>query len=376
MEKTLRISASVLKILVGMLFVFSAVSKFVSIDVFEIYVYSFGLFSLTTCFYLSRLLIAVELIIGTALISHRYHRFTVVATLLFLVCFIVFLVYAQLIGRTDSCHCFGELMPFNPIQSIVKNAVLVLVLLFVMKYTSEEWYPRWWLVVVVYVITAALLTVYMIFSLHILDRLALVMMLVMMSVGVLASFKFYKRWYVTTALVLIPIVTVFVQTPPDNWFYKSNSEYFDSQLLLEQIDGVEEDEAMQEEEELTESEDVDRLSDAGLDNGKHVVAFFSPACGYCRLAADKISTIVKRTGASHDNIVYIFPKVADETKYEAFYEKSHSMRFREMRIDKDLFLKITRGSFPLVLLMKDGAIETTYSYRNIDEEEIGEWIKN
>ena len=66
--------ASVVKLLVGVAFIISALSKMVTIDSFEMYVYSFGIFPLVPCFYFSRMLIAAELLLGVGLMSHRYHR--------------------------------------------------------------------------------------------------------------------------------------------------------------------------------------------------------------------------------------------------------------------------------------------------------------
>ena len=375
MKKVFGVSASVIRALIGMLFLFSAVSKFITVDIFEIYVYSFGFFSLNVCFYVARLIISAELILGAALISHRNPRLTIVSTVLFLVSFIVFLAYAHMVGRTDSCHCFGELMPFNPIQSILKNAVLLLLLVFVAKFTPANWYPQWWLVVIIYLATAAMLVLYMTTSFHYIDLLALVMMLVMMCVGILASLKFYNRWYVTVVLLLAPIVTTFILTPPDSWFYKSDAEVFDKELFLSQMKGVD----TQVGEVLADSvaveqEAVDRLSDIGLDSGRHIVAFFSPSCSVCRLAADKLSTIVRRSCPDTSQIVYVFPKVAKTESYDKFYENSHSIRFNEKRIDKEIFVRITRGSFPLILLVDNGEIRTTYSYRNIEEDRIVDFL--
>ena len=42
-----------------------------------------------------------------------------------MVAFCGLLIYSINIGRTDSCHCFGEILPFNPTQSLIKNAVLI-----------------------------------------------------------------------------------------------------------------------------------------------------------------------------------------------------------------------------------------------------------
>ena len=208
-DKFLTVSASVLKILVGLLFIVSAVSKLVSMEAFEMYVYSFGILPLALCGYLSRVLLACELILGVALVSHRHHRFTLLMTLLFLIAFVVFLAYAHLSGRTDSCHCFGELLPFDPIQSLMKNAVLIALSLYVYKFAPRDWAPRWWLVLLVYLLLIAAAFCYMYWKLHYLYLLGLLAMGLMMVVGLFASFDFYRRWYVTLLLMAAPLVTVF-----------------------------------------------------------------------------------------------------------------------------------------------------------------------
>lgn len=368
--KALRISASLLKILVGMTFIISAISKFVTVDSFEMYVFSFGLLPLGACFYVARLVIAFELILGSALISHRNHRFSVLMSLLFLLCFILFLTYAHLVGRTDSCHCFGEMLPFNPVQSILKNAVLILILLFVFKFAPTDWYPRWWLVAVIYLVTAGILFCYMVHSFYAIDLLALVFMLVMLCVGIIASMPFAGRWYVTTALVLAPLVALFILSPPDSWFYKDTDERFDKDLFLEQID---ENAVIVADSSAT--VDNSELSGLGLAEGRHIVAFFSPKCGICRLAAEKLSTIATRHNLDGERILYVFPQVKDTASYADFYDKSRSLHYGEVRIDKNTFLKITRASFPIIVLLDDGQIKASFAYRNIDEQMVKEFLE-
>lgn len=365
--KALRISASTLKILAGIVFLFSAVAKFVTIDAFEMYIYSFGLFPMVMCFYLARIVLALELILGASLISHRNHRFTVLMALLFLICFIVFLTYAHLVGRTDNCHCFGDLIPFNPVQSIFKNAILVLALVYIFKFAPQDWHPRWWLVVLIYIATGVLFYFYMTRIHHVLDLLAMVMMFAMLCVGVLASMSFYNKWYVTTALILTPIVTTFTLTPPDSWFYTGNDERYDAELFRQQITAVDES--------IQDSVAAPELSNLGLDRGRQIVAFFSPKCGYCRLAAEKIATIVDRYNLDSENITYIFPEVRDSASYDLFYEDSRSPRFNEVHIDKELFIHITRAAFPIVLLVEDGETTASYAYRNINEGAIRSFLE-
>ena len=375
--KALRVSASVVQLLLGMMFVLSAVLKFITIDLFEAYVYSFGLMPLKMSFYVARLVLVSELILGAALISHRHRRFTVLVSVLYLLCFVVFLAYAHFVGRTDSCHCFGELFPFNPVQSILKNAVLIVLLLFVFKFGANDWWPRWWLVLLVYLATIGAGLLLMRYGLHLIDKLSLVLLMVMTCVGLLASMPFYKKWYVTVLLLLAPLVAIFVLTPPDSWFYRNTDEPFDEALLRETLQPAVVDSAMATTADSVAASDTvatGALADLGLDKGRHVVALFSPGCGYCRLAAGKIATIASRSDNDGSRIVYVFPKVEGEERYDRFYEESRSPRYTERRINKVLFVRITRGAFPMVLLMEDGEVKASFAYRNIDEALLRDYL--
>ncbi|MBQ6956108.1 MAG: hypothetical protein IJP80_05790 [Bacteroidales bacterium] len=370
--------ASAVKLLSGAVFIISALSKLVTVDSFEMYVYSFGLFPMVPCFYLTRLLIGAELLLGVSLISHRNHRFTTITSLLFLLFFIVFLVYAQMIGRTDSCHCFGDLLPFNPVQSMLKNAVMILLLLFVYKYGAHEWHPRWWLVVVIYLVATVAFAFFSIRILHALDFRSLVLMAVALAMGLLASFPFYSRWWVTTPLVLAPFVATFILSPPDNWFHHEGNARFDKELFLSQIKGEEQ---VGDSIPLIEMPDgdsdtvaLDELATLGLESGKHLVAFFSPTCGFCRLAAEKITTIAKRYDVDSSMIMYVFPNGFEQEKYDDFYRRANSCVFGEARIDRDIFIRITRASFPGIVLVDDGEIVASYAYRSIDEKTISEFL--
>lgn len=384
-----------MKLLVGAVFIVSALSKLVTVDSFEMYVYSFGLFPMVACFYLSRILIAAEVVLGIALVSHRNHRFTTIMSLLFLLFFVCFLVYAQLIGRTDSCHCFGELLPFNPVQSLLKNAVLILALLFVFKYGAHDWYPRWWLVCIIDIVVAVLFFLFSIRVLHSLDFYSLVLMGISLVIGILASLPFYSRWWMTVPLILGPFVAVFILSPPDNWFHKEGDARCDKELFIKEINrnnqeaqnnmhlqelpvqdsvATMEDDVIRKDTVTILEDTVATLSKLGLDKGGHLVAFFSPTCGYCRLAAEKISTMVSRGIIQEESVIYVFPGAFEQEKYDSFYERAHSCRFEEARIDRELFVRITRAAFPVLFIVKDGEVVASYSYRSINEHEIGEFL--
>ena len=89
------------KCLLGVLFILSAVLKFISIDAFERYLFSFTLFSFNFCSFAARLVIAAESLIGFAFILNYRHkllcRITAVVLAVFS-CFLLYLVFKNAIS--------------------------------------------------------------------------------------------------------------------------------------------------------------------------------------------------------------------------------------------------------------------------------------
>lgn len=133
----------VLRITVGLVFVLSAVLKYLSIDSFDMYVYEHGLFGYEITESLTRCLVAAELCLGIFLIIGVFPRFTKYTMLLFLTAFTVYLLLLPAVFgiESENCHCFGELISFNRWQSIVKNLILIALLL---PYNPTlGWHFRW-----------------------------------------------------------------------------------------------------------------------------------------------------------------------------------------------------------------------------------------
>ena len=128
---------SALKVLLGLVFVVSAVLKLFDMDKFEIYIYSYHFFSLNASFMVARLAIILELVLGIGLISHCLHKLMWWGSIAMLAGYSLLLIYAMYLGRTDSCHCFGDFLQLDPKQSLVKNGVLML--LFLPIYRMESW---------------------------------------------------------------------------------------------------------------------------------------------------------------------------------------------------------------------------------------------
>ena len=127
----------ILKILLGLFFIVSAILKIIGMDSFEIYVYSYGFFNLNFSFLVARAAIIIELVLGIGLVSNCFHKLMWWGSVLMLLCYTGLLTYALILGRHDNCHCMGTLVRMNPWQSIIKN--IVLLALFALTYRVKGW---------------------------------------------------------------------------------------------------------------------------------------------------------------------------------------------------------------------------------------------
>ena len=120
----------ILRLLPGIVFIVSSVTKLVTIDTFEIFIYSFGFFTLNISFLIARLVIVGELLLGLLLTTGWYQKTVTRLSIAMLTLFTGFIVYMVATGNEEHCHCFGDIVEISNPLSIVKNIVLVICLLF------------------------------------------------------------------------------------------------------------------------------------------------------------------------------------------------------------------------------------------------------
>lgn len=124
---------TILRVLVGLTFITSAILKLASLENFIIYTYSMGFFSYAITTILARILIVLEFLIGVGLVFKIFYRTTWWTAIITLIAFSLFLVYVAIFRNDDNCHCFGDYFEIKAIPSIIKNIILFLILLFVRK---------------------------------------------------------------------------------------------------------------------------------------------------------------------------------------------------------------------------------------------------
>ena len=125
--KVKRIIGIVARVFIGLVFVMSAVSKYLSIEAFDMFMFEHKLFSWNLTQFLSRLLIGFECFIGLALLFGIYQkqmRWLSIGTLLGFTIYILLKPFLFDVS-SDNCHCFGEVWILSDGQTIVKNLVLL-----------------------------------------------------------------------------------------------------------------------------------------------------------------------------------------------------------------------------------------------------------
>lgn len=120
--------AVIVRIFVGLVFVFSAVTKYISIEAFDMFVFEHGLFSWVFTTFATRILISFEAVLGLLLFSGIYLKFTRVAAIGVLVLFTLYVALKPYVFPhvgEDNCHCFGTVLLLSDNQTIIKNLVLL-----------------------------------------------------------------------------------------------------------------------------------------------------------------------------------------------------------------------------------------------------------
>ncbi len=106
----------------------SAIAKLSSMEGFELYIFSFGFAGFDLCSFAARLIVIVEFLLGIGLVFNMFYSQVKWLTALSLGGFSLFLIWRAILGDTDSCHCMGDLVDMNPLQSLAKNIVLGILL--------------------------------------------------------------------------------------------------------------------------------------------------------------------------------------------------------------------------------------------------------
>ena len=157
----MNILKNIIRIGIGVFFIASAILKLLSIDDFELYIYSFNIVSFTMSSFAARAIIAAEILAGILLIVKVKYKAAWWLTMLMLVGFSLLLVYVILFRNDSNCHCMGDLVKIKPSLSLVKNLVAIALMLLIRK--EEDYRFRGRIAVLVGAFLAALVPPFVLF---------------------------------------------------------------------------------------------------------------------------------------------------------------------------------------------------------------------
>lgn len=293
-----------IRLLLGVFFIGTAVLKLLSIDSFEIYIYSFGLFSYTWTTFISRLLIFIELLIGISLIFKICLKKTWWLTMAMMVGFTLFLIYAAIFRNDSNCHCFGSLMELNPSQSIIKNIIVLALLFFIRNEESHDYKP----------VLRKLLTVGIIL-------VSLIVSFVLLPMDVVYNSIYSEKDNVNTVA-----------------FYENlnDSTYFDGEKLLD------------------------------VGEGRYLINYALAGCKFCRLGTEKLLLMVGKHNIPHEKVKFIIG--GSDEAIERFIEVTGTSDYEHWKIPAPKMMSITFGRFPLYVFVENGKIITAGDFRILDDD--------
>jgi hypothetical protein len=220
-----------LTILLGLVFIFSGLTKLYPVELFELTLIDLKVSNWITAPVFSRLMIATEFFLGALLVlNFNLRKFTLKATIAMLVVFTIYLIIQLAIeGNKGNCKCFGNVLIMSPLESIIKNLVMlgVAIVLFI-------WHK-----------------------------------------GFVLPFK----KLIVIVVLLASLSMPFILNPPDFIMaYQSRPETVGYKMNLDT---------------LYNSTDIQKPV-VDLRNGKHIIAFMSLTCRHCRIGAYKMHIIKKQ----------------------------------------------------------------------------------
>lgn len=222
-----------LSVCIGSIFIYSGYTKLYPIEPFEYTFVDIGVVNWRIAPFMARFFIGLEFLIGILLILHiNLKRFTYKIGISILLIFSIYLLLLMSFsGNKGNCGCFGTHLIMTPLQALIKNVVMLVILGILYKYHEG-------------------------FQLHNKRKY-------LMLIPVLSAFAF--------PFILNPVELdyseAYLNKPEDNFKLELDSLYAHAKL---------------------------NVPPQALSKGKHVIAFMSLTCPHCRIAANKMRVIHER----------------------------------------------------------------------------------
>ena len=307
-----KITAVLLSIALGLVFIYSGYSKLLPvIETFEFTFVDVGISNWYTAPIFARLLIGLEFFLGfLLLINYHLKKFTLPFTTAVLFFFIMYLTVQIFVsGNKGNCGCFGEHLKMTPLEAIIKNIVM-LGICTVIYFLFNGWKLR------------------------------------------------FNALFLSVAGLTILLIPFIVN--PIDYAYTSNNldEKINYPLELDL---------------LYNAADTSKVEQPKVDlrRGKQVLAFMSLSCAHCRIAAKKFRLIKKNNPA----LPIYFILNGGKEKYEQFIEDTKADNIPNSFCLGKTFIQLASTSLPRIYCLENGIVVKKVDYYELNQYAIEEWIK-
>jgi uncharacterized membrane protein YphA (DoxX/SURF4 family) len=306
-----RISGIILSVALGVIFIYSGISKLHPlIETFEFTFVDAGIANWYTAPVLARLMIGLEIFVGTLLVlNYRLKKLTLPLATGLLVFFIIYLiVQIALNGNEGNCACFGERIYMSPLNAIYKNLIM-LGMIIAAWFLSEGW-----------------------------------------------TLRYNKLFLFCTLLVLM--IVPFVANPVD-YSYTSNNlnEKVNYPLQLELLYAPED----------TGKVEIPKVE---LRKGKHVLAFLSLTCPHCRVAAKKMRLIKREDPA----ISIYFVLNGEKSHLKTFLNDTRAENIPYTFCAGRTFVRLASTHLPQIYYIDNGIVVRKVDYFELSQYDLEQWL--
>jgi hypothetical protein len=304
-----KISFIILSVLLGSTFIFSAYVKLFPVELFELTFVDLGVANWIVAPFLARIMIAVEFFIGFLLFFNLYkNKFTLRFTIIVLILFTVYLFWQLFTeGNSGNCNCFGSYIKMTPLESIIKNIILV----------------------------------------------ALSLILYRFHKGII--WKYSKIFFLV--IILSSVTLPFIINPIDLNITEQTS---DDTVVNYKLD-------------LDVLYNNPKVVEPKMDlrKGKYIISFMSLTCPYCRIGAYKLHIMKKR----NPGIPIFFILNGSNENLKPFLDETKATDIPyTILLGKD-FVKMSGIRLPAIYWVNDGMVIKKFTYLDIDQKAIEDWLK-
>jgi hypothetical protein len=302
------LTLEIIRILTGLVFILGAILKLYPIAPLEILLVKINICNWYWAPIIARLLIGFEIALGSLLLLKIYLKQTLSVSLITLIGFTLFLLYFKFIlGKDDNCGCFGEAVQLNPVESILKNLLLIALIIYSIIENRSRPIPP---------------TKY--------RRL-------LFPLTLITSFS-------------IPFIVNAISLPGEEGNYVIKPGMF---VTADKF------------------KDVRFNGDSvNLLEGRKLICFLSLKCKTCKYAATKLTVLYKKHNNALP-IYFIFLDIEDrETALPQFMKETEAKDIPYAILGAEQFMKVSDASLPFIMYLDNGEIKNLSNFDDMDPDAI------